>query len=705
MKVIFREDQEKVMSYRKGIMSVSAVPGAGKTFILTRLVANLIKSTDKNEKILLLTYMNSAVKNFEERIEELIDTRDKLEIKTIHKFTGDLLRENIEYLQLSDSFTLVDSIDRDKILSELFKGWYNTYSHELKFLFKDFPLDKKFQLDFYNTLKRAVGTIISKIKMEGISYHKLTTETDGYSKGNLLPFVSLLYRDYQERLNQLSALDYDDMLFYAYKLLKENKEVRESYQRKYKYILEDEAQDSNKLQNNILAQLTEAGGNLVKVGDPNQSIMGTFTSASPEVFRDFIKGAPIKREMSCAGRSAVEIIRLANLFHKYTKDKHPCIEARDALIKPYIHPVPQGLDLTNPIVENQNLSQITAQDEFEEINKLVYFIKKFNNKYPDKSIGILVPRNSLVSTISFKLQKEGIEFGTVSDIGIETLNALKKVGDLVAFLAEPYSEKLFINLLKLYFIPKEEYLDKNIQKYIYDSRMENIFYGNPEVPEGVKNSNHYQYFKKALIKIGTLLEFSKNSPEKLLIYIGNSFDFNLEHRGLIENIAINLKKVFKLNPKWTLTDLANELKRTQNNKFGYFNPILKKQDEEEKKVTITNYHKSKGREWDMVYLFGLNSFYFPVYISKQAYGDKPYLKDKYLNLEAYIEWELNRYLGKSSSGDPVLNYKVERIAECIRLIFVGITRAREFLMVSHNMEKDEFYAPLFKRLIERSNHG
>lgn len=706
MNIEFRDEQIEILKYKKGIMSISAVPGSGKTFILNHLAAKLIdEEVKEGEKLLLLTYMNSAVENFELRLKELIplDLFNKVQISTIHKLAADILKENINYTKLAENYTLVDIYDKDRIIDKHLRATFNLEKDKFKFLFKDKEFNQGNTKDFYSVLKKSISFNISKLKMEGITYHKIFTETDKYDN-SLLPILGKIYKSYQEELNKKSAIDYDDLLFYTYDLLKNNKEICEIYRKKYRYIFEDEAQDSNGLQNKIIALLSGRLGNIVKVGDSNQSIMGTFTSASPEIFRSFVGKSPIKKEVSISARNTVEIQKLANLFHKYTKEKHPCIEARNALVKPYIFPVEDGIYM-NPEVEGRSIKQITLEDEFEETKYLIYFIKKFREKYPEKTIGILLPRNSLISTISIKLNKEGIEFDTINDIDLEVMESLKKLGDIVSFLAEPSNNKEFISIIKNYFLPKDEYLNKEIIKVLEGIWLEELFFGEYSFEEKIKESKQYNYIKKAIHKLSLLLEFSVNSPERILVYIGENFSFSVEDQSLIDAIALNLKKVFKLNPKWTLRDLAIELRKSQNNKFSRFNPIIKDKKEKEKNIVITNYHKSKGREWDMVYLYGLNTFYFPVFLSQAAYGDKRYLHEKYLNPEAYMSWEIDKYLGKDTDFDPILNYKADRIAECIRLIFVGITRAKEHILLSHNREKDDFYSPLFNKIIERIYNG
>lgn len=693
----FREEQKEILNYKKGIMAVSAVPGSGKTFILVHLTKQILEyNTDSN--ILLLTYMNSAVNTFEKRISPELSKAflTRLNIKTIHSLAQEVIKENSAHLKLSEDYLIIDSSERLNIISTICRNWLAHNKKNLFFLFEKQEINDENIKDFSSLFTKIVGNSISKFKMENIEHKTLASETKDYDSKYLLPYFSLIYNEYQETLNSMGVLDYDDLLFYAFRILKENSEIKNYYQEKYDYILEDEAQDSNKLQNKIIALITKKNGNLIKVGDPNQSITGSFTSASPELFRDFIKNSPIVKNISVSGRSNNQIIKTANYFHYYIKKYHPCIEARKALIKPYIAPLDATIKDSEP-----KLFQNISENEYQEINYLAYFIKEFSEKYPDKSIAVLLPRNSLISTVSIKFNQEGIDFSTIGDLDVETLNTLKKLGIILQFLSQPHNGDSLLQVFKTIFLNPKDLIDRKLETYIKNQNVENIIYKNDSWPEFILASTYFQNFNLFVKTISDLLNFSINSNEKLIIYIGDLFNFNINEKSLIEHIALHSKKIFKLNPKWSLKDLAFELKKIENNRFGFFASIINKEKNSNKQITITNYHKSKGMEWDMVYLFGINTFYFPVYLSQDFYGNKKYLKEFYRNLDSYIEYELQNYLKINTDKNFQNKNQAEKISESIRLIFVGITRAKEFLVLSNNKEKDDFYIPLFKKILER----
>jgi DNA helicase-2/ATP-dependent DNA helicase PcrA len=697
MNITFNEEQKEILNYKKGIMAISAVPGSGKTFILVHLAKKILE-TDNKCNILLLTYMNSAVDTFENRISSQLSKANltRLRVQTIHSLAQEIVKENLEHLKLTEEYLIIDSSERLNIISNICKKWLAHNKKEIFFLFEKKEIKDESLKDFSSLFNKIISNSISKFKMESIDNKTLSKITKNYNSKNLLPYLALIYTEYQETLNSIGAIDYDDILFYAFSILKENNKIRSLYQEKFDYILEDEAQDSNKLQNKIIALITKPNGNLVKVGDPNQAITGSFTSASPELFRTFIKNSPIVKNISVSGRSNEQIIKMANYFHYYIKKYHPCIEARNALIKPYINPLRTGLKNSEP-----KLFQNISENEYQEINYLVYFIKEFSKKYPEKSIGVLLPRNSLISSLSIKFNQEKIDFSTLGDLDIETLNTLKKIGTILQFISQPYNNFYFLQVFKTIFINSKESIDKRLETYIKNKNVENIIYNKESWPEFITNSIHFQNFKLFIKNINNLLNFSINSNEKLIIYIGDLFNFNIKEKCLIDHIALHSKKLFKSNPKWSLKDLAIELKKIENNRFGFFASIINKDKNLKKQITITNYHKSKGMEWDMVYLFGINTFYFPVYLSQDFYGNKKYLKEYYRNLDSYIDYELSIYFKKKPNKHFKNKKQSEKIAESIRLIFVGITRAKEFLVISNNKEKDDFYIPFLKKILER----
>ena len=156
-----------------------------------------------------------------------------------------------------------------------------------------------------------------------------------------------IYAAYQKGLAYRGAVDFDDLIRLAAGMLDQSAELLERLRFRWPYVLEDEAQDSSQLQQHILSALAGPGGNWVRVGDPNQAIFETFTTANPDLLREFIRGHP-SVPMPESGRCQPSIMQLANRLIEWTTSTHPVEAVRSALSEPEIQPVPAGDPQPNP---------------------------------------------------------------------------------------------------------------------------------------------------------------------------------------------------------------------------------------------------------------------------------------------------------------------------------------------------------------------
>src|SRR4026209_1276654 len=188
-----------------------------------------------------------------------------------------------------------------------------------------------------------------------------------------LPLAELgleIYFDYQRALTYRAAVDFDDLIRLALDILEMDEEYLERVRYRFPFILEDEAQDSSRLQQNILGLLSGPDGDWVRVGDPNQAIFETFTTASPELLREFIAGNP-SVDMPESGRSQQSIIDLANNLIDWVMNEHPIDDARTALAPPYIEPVPPGDLQPNPENDRTAVHFVTRRLTAEEETKAI----------------------------------------------------------------------------------------------------------------------------------------------------------------------------------------------------------------------------------------------------------------------------------------------------------------------------------------------
>ena len=367
-----RPAQKKVLTYRKGKMGVSAVPGSGKTQTLSALAANLIASgvLEDDQEVLIVTLVNSAVNNFSQRIATFITEKELLphlgyRVRTLHGLAHDIVRERPALVGLSDDFQIVDDGAAAHILDGAVLAWLRDHPRPLdEYLKPELDENNREMLrrkQFPDLLKGLAGNYIRLAKSYQLTPQALSQNVERLPVP--LPLAEMgaaIYADYERALLYRGAVDFDDLIRLALQALQQDEKFAERLRRQWPYILEDEAQDSSLLQEEILKLLTGPDGNWVRVGDPNQAIFETFTTASPKFLREFLKRTDVTpRQLPNSGRSTLSIIALANHLVQWTHTAHPVPEVRDALsIKPEIKPTSRRDPQPNP---PDDPSQITCR--------------------------------------------------------------------------------------------------------------------------------------------------------------------------------------------------------------------------------------------------------------------------------------------------------------------------------------------------------
>ncbi len=697
------------MKYKGGKLAIPAVPGAGKTFVLTKLATKLVETLEDKESLLILTYMNSSVNNFKLKIMAGLQSQGKfkyyknLEIKTIHRLGSDLIKEYGGGIGIGENFTIISEANKYYIMSLILAEYEVEKNNDL-----DYFLNKKYQSGVIkNRWKRTLINItlkmISKMKNHQVTAKKIYSKSKKYRRDSLLRVVGEMYYRYDQKCKSEGILDYDDILLLTYKLLKENPDLTKNLKKKYKYIFEDEAQDSNLLQNKIINLISN--GNLVKVGDPNQSILGTFTSSSPEIFKNYIRNNP-KVNMFTAGRSNRDIIEIANFLVELVKTKDRLKEMKGALEYQMIKPVVEADSKSNPKTLNYGVKTIKNLGWEEEKESLLNFIKKFMAKYPNKRIGVLFPTNYKLNEVAGVLRKERVNFQMLSDIPENLWRLMNFLGDFLEYIAKPFETKKLIKLLERnFFIYAPLEIRDEISKFIKRRPLEEVIYDNKEYP--MIEGKYLKKYKDALKKIKAVLELNQSSLEKTIIFIGEIFEINGEEKLFLEKISYDLKKILRYNPKWSLSDIANNLKSSINNEFSYLAKSVEEECIIEKKekfnLTLSNYHKSKGMEWDLVYLVGVDNKAFPISLNEINFGYLYYLKKEYEYPDVFVEKEFLREFIDKQNQLTVKNYKLEKLKENIRLLYVGVTRAKEYLVLSGDVEHGMFYLEAIEKYIKKRN--
>jgi DNA helicase-2/ATP-dependent DNA helicase PcrA len=238
-------EQQEAVTHVEGPLLVLAGPGSGKTRVITHRIAYLLSLGVPDYQILGITFTNKAAQEMAVRLERQVPGH-RVWLGTFHKFCSRLLRQYGERLGLSPQFVIFDTEDRIRLIRKVME---------------------QLQIDRSAVDLRAVETIISRAKNQCVP-------PEDWRRQEGSELVARIYERYQQLLWDLQALDFDDLLLYAAKLLAEDGELRELLDRHFRFILVDEYQDTNEVQYRIVRMLSKVEPNLCVTGDPDQSIYG-----------------------------------------------------------------------------------------------------------------------------------------------------------------------------------------------------------------------------------------------------------------------------------------------------------------------------------------------------------------------------------------------------------------------------------------------
>ena len=298
MKINLSPKQQKIVDHDDGAILVKAGPGSGKTRVLIERTKRILLS-HKRVKILALTFSNMAAEEMRARIQEdrdVVDLIDRVTIGTIHSFCLELVQTRGYLIGLPNNLTLFENLDdRKKVLADAIS--------------RDPVLKSTFDQSNNSFLSNALS-IISDYKKRFILPDDECISEDNRS----------LYLSYNQELLLQSAIDYDDILFYAYQVLTEYENVRHLFTSQYKYICVDEAQDLNYAQYMVIKALCgNAFKNIMLVGDENQSIYGFNGSDSTLMSKVFVKDfAPVIYVLNENFRCSKAIVNFANTLEAST---------------------------------------------------------------------------------------------------------------------------------------------------------------------------------------------------------------------------------------------------------------------------------------------------------------------------------------------------------------------------------------------------
>ena len=597
------DKQKEAVLATEGPCLVIAGAGSGKTKVLTHKIAYLI--SEKNVKpynILAITFTNKAASEMKQRVEKIVgDVAQEMWMGTFHSICVRILRRFIDRIGFDTSFLIFDTSDQKTVVKECLKA---------------LNIDDKTFSD------RSVLSEISNAKNEMLTPKAYQAKYAGEFRKEK---IGQVYELYQKRLRENNAIDFDDIINYTIDILSENPDVLQYYTEKFKYVLVDEYQDTNKAQFTLVTILASRYGNITVVGDNDQGIY-SFRGADISNILNFEKDFPgtkiIKLEQNyrCTGN----ILKAANAVIKHNENKYE-------------------KKLWTENEEGSLPCLYQAEDEYDEANYVVKQIEhlKTEEYLKPKDFVILYRMNAQSRAIEDILRRENIPYKIVGGL---KFYERKEIKDTIAYLRLIHNTSDNLSLKRIINEPK-----RGIGKTSLDKIQEISDRTGTSMYEIIKHAEEFELNRvkanaEEFIKLIEELRLKKQelSISELLKEVLNKSGYTraleLENTVEAETRMQNLEEFLTVAIEFEEESADNTLPEFLES-ITLSSDVDEMQDEDNT-VTLMTLHSAKGLEFPVVFLVGMEEGIFP---------------------------------GYKSIGEP------KELEEERRLFYVGITRAKQFL--------------------------
>ena len=563
--------QREAVEHIDGAMLILAGAGSGKTKTLTTRLAYLVGEVGIDPaNTLTLTFTNKAAAEMRERALKLMPTKVSYPplLCTFHKFGLLFLKFHIEKLGRSNSFVIIDSDDKKRLL--------RTIAKELKI---------DLNLSF-------IASEISKYK------NSLLTPEVVIQKAELPDYkkVASIYEKYQQNIVENNLVDFDDLLMLTYQILDSNDDLRKETSNRYKYIMVDEYQDTNELQFRLLELLASEHENLCVVGDDDQSIYGW-------------RGANIRNILEFSENfKECKVVKLETNY----RSTEPILKAANTLIEH--NSTRLGKTLTSHKGDGPEVKLLHSLDESMEAKAIAHEIKELLEKGTDPDeIAVLYRINALSRSLEEGFSKEGLNFKLIGGMRFYERAEIKDIISYFRVLANPHDD---FSLLRIINKPKrgigKASLEK-IQKAAFDAQLSLYEY----IEQSVEGKLPSVVSKKVSSALAQLVEDIHVLQEEIKSDLGNFLNLFEERIKLKDHYAgmvdgfdriLNIDEFYgyfrdavNKNPDLTLDEFLNDIS------------LQSDQDQiEEDAITIMSIHAAKGLEFEHLYVIGLEEEFFPL---------------------------------------------------------------------------------------------
>lgn len=605
------EQQKEGVFTTEGAVLILAGAGSGKTGVLTHRIAHLIDDLGVNSyNVLAITFTNKAAKEMKERVDRLVGMgADSAWIMTFHAACVRILRRYICRIGYDNNFTIYDTDDQKSVIKDILKRK---------------NLDPKQYKD------RTILSVISNAKDNLISPDDMYQSSGG--NYNTMKTAEI-YREYQEQLKKNNAVDFDDIIGLTVKLFNEDKEVLRYYQERFRYIMVDEYQDTNRAQFNLIRLLAGGHGNLCVVGDDDQSIY-KFRGADINNILDFEKyfndAKIIKLEQNY--RSTQKILDVANEVIKNNagrKDKRLWTSVKN------------GTKVIFNVYENG----------YEEARGIAEDIahRHLHDRKDYSDFAILYRTNAQSRSLEEKLIEKNIPYRIYGGINFY---ARREIKDILAYLKTIDNARDDLAVKRILNVPKRGIGAASVAKvddYAYENDI--TFY------VALRQAKEVPGLQRAVSKVeGFVTQIEVLKSKSQYIGVGKLIEEIIETVGYSDYIDAESESDEQATERRQnideLISKAVQYEETvdEPSLSGFLEEValvadIDNLDENNDMVSLMTIHSAKGLEFPIVYLAGMEDGLFPSYMS-------------------------------ISTGDE------SDIEEERRLCYVGITRAKETLIMS-----------------------
>ncbi|MCY9002868.1 ATP-dependent helicase [Peribacillus frigoritolerans] len=586
------KNQLEIVNHIDGALLVIAGPGSGKTRVLTERITNLLNIGKK--RVLALTFSNKAAEEISERIEQNIEEElnDNVLVGTIHSFCLDVVMNRGNLIGLPSGLVIFES-DADKL--EIMKK----VSYEIPELRYEILKSTGKGNILKNCLKQ-----ISEYKQNFISPEVLLDSNND----NEVEFAKV-YEAYNNMMLSQRALDFDDILFYAYRIFIERPQIAKSYTRLYKYIFVDEAQDLNEAQYKVIKALCKDFENIMMVGDPAQSIYGFNGSNSDFMTNHFIRDFnPTEFKLVENFRSTRKIIDAAKKIQTNVNSSAVYPLEGELFVQKFQDEQEEALWILGKI---KNL--ITEGSEWVE-NQINY-----------ENIAVIARNRYVLSKVQEILEQHNIPVNQgASSRSIESESKAIKIFEAgLRVIINPYDNVHFNQILGLI-----KYKDKfNPSSDIsYLEMLLNLDVTNID-PDDINNFNAV---KKAW---NILLDDEENFSKALKCIAEHLVKKEINDQKLVENEQYLIQKDIEMwREHWRKYCSQSVIGQRTLSHFRNQVSLGKTQTHDSSGISLLTVHMSKGLEYDVVFLIGLNDGTFPDYRAKSHKELKEELNNMFVAL-------------------------------------------------------------------------